>query len=161
MSLRYLPEYAENARLTLALAKKELAHLDYSHRTLFLQVIDLKWVLSLTEREDLAEKVDAFVARFSRLQDHLGEKLLPSFARLLGESPKSLLDVLAYAEKNQWLEDAESFVNARKLRNLLVHEYMDSPQLFLEALHLADGATKMLKKIVENMEQQAQSLELM
>ena len=48
----------------------------------------------------LAEKVEAFVSRFGRLQDHLGEKLIPRFAALVGESPKSMLDVLAYAEKN-------------------------------------------------------------
>jgi hypothetical protein len=44
MSLRYLPEHAENALLALALADKEVAHLRYSHRTLFAQVIDMKWV---------------------------------------------------------------------------------------------------------------------
>jgi hypothetical protein len=35
MSLRYLPEHAENALLALELARKEAAHLQYSHRTLF------------------------------------------------------------------------------------------------------------------------------
>lgn len=39
-------------------------------------------------------KIDAFVSRFARLQDFLGEKLIPVFASLLGENPKSMLDVL-------------------------------------------------------------------
>jgi hypothetical protein len=52
------------------------------------------------QQDDLAEKVEAFVSRFGRLQDHLREKLIPRFAALLGESSKSMLDVLAYAEKN-------------------------------------------------------------
>ena len=99
MSLRYLPEHAENALLALELARKEAAHLRYSHRTLFAQPIDAVWVQQLNSRDDLAEKVDAYVSRFGRLQDHLGEKLIPRFAALLGEAPKSMLDMLAYAEK--------------------------------------------------------------
>ena len=155
MSLAYLPEYAETARLALALARREVANLRYTHRTLFAQDINLAWVESLSEREDLAEKVDAFVSRFSRLQDHIGEKLIPRFAALLGETPKSLLDVLTFAEKMGWVTDAEAFIGARKLRNLLVHEYMVDRTLFLDALHAADHATRMLIEIVEAIAKQS------
>ncbi|MDD5036606.1 MAG: hypothetical protein PHE55_17835 [Methylococcaceae bacterium] len=160
MSLGYLAEHAENARLALALAEREKAHLAYTHRTLFAQKIDLQWVQSLSKREDLSEKVDAFVGRFGRLQDHIGEKLIPRFAALLGESPKSMLDVLSYAEKIGWLDSAEAFVGARKLRNLLVHEYMDDAELFLESLQAADGATRMLMDVVAKMAGQAETLGL-
>ncbi|MDF9392790.1 MULTISPECIES: hypothetical protein [Methylococcus] len=160
MSLKFLPEHVEKARLALELAKREAAHLAYTHRTLFAQAIDLQWVQSLTEREDLAEKIDAFVSRFGRLQDHIGEKLIPRFAALLGESPKSLLDVLAYAEKIGWLDSAEAFIGARKLRNLLVHECMVDAELFLEALRAADGKTRMLMDVVARIERQAETLGL-
>lgn len=160
MSLAYLPEHAENALLALDLAKREAAHLAYTHRTLFAQPIDLNWVRNLAQRDDLAEKIDAFVSRFGRLQDHIGEKLIPRFVALLGGTPKSLLDNLAYAEKAGWLESTESFVSARKLRNLLVHEYMSEAELFLEALQAADEATRMLMDIVARIEQQARTLEL-
>jgi len=33
-----------------------------------------------------------------------------------------MLDVLSFAEKMEWQQDAEAFISARKLRNLLVHE---------------------------------------
>ena len=36
-------------------------------RTLFAQPIDAAWVRQLTTRDDLAEKIDAFVSRFGRL----------------------------------------------------------------------------------------------
>ena len=158
MSLAYLPEHAENAMLALDLAEKEAAHLAYTHRTLFAQPIDLQWVQALVEREDLAEKIDAFVSRFGRLQDHIGEKLIPRFAALLGSEPKSLLDNLAYAEKTGWLDSAEAFVSARKLRNLLVHEYMAEAELFLESLQAADEATHMLIDVVARIKQQAGTL---
>ncbi|MGB7650695.1 MAG: hypothetical protein WBL62_05825 [Gallionella sp.] len=160
MTLNYLPEHAQNALLALELARKEAAHLAYTHRTLFAQNINLAWVQSLTEREELAEKIDAFVGRFGRLQDHLGEKLIPRFATLLGGTPKSLLDNLAYAERAAWLENAEEFIGARKLRNLLVHEYMADAALFLDALLAADSSTQMLINIVSKVQQQADALGL-
>ena len=160
MSLRYLPEHAENALLALELADKEVAHLRYSHRTLFAQAIDMEWVRLLAQREDLAEKVEAFVSRFGRLQDHIGDKLLPRFSALLGESPKTLLDVLSFAEKMEWIHSSEDFIGTRRLRNLLVHEYMSNPPLFLEALLAARDATEMLFGVVEAVGSQAKSVGL-
>jgi hypothetical protein len=155
MTLRYLLEHAEPALLALELACKEATHLRYTHRTLFAQPIDADWVKQLNARDDLAEKVDAFVSRFGRLQDHLGEKLIPRFAALLGESPKSMLDVLAFAEKMQWIENAEMFIGARKLRNLLVHEHMSDAELFLQALLTAREAAEMLFDAVTAIEAEA------
>ena len=160
MSFAYLPEHADNALFALELAEREAAHLAYTHSTLFAQQIDLEWVKAIANNEDIAEKIDAFVGRFGRLQDHIGEKLIPRFARLMGELPKSLLDVLAYAEKMQWLDSAEEFVGSRKLRNQLVHEYMTSPELFLEALLAADEASRLLIEIVSRIRKQAFDLEL-
>jgi hypothetical protein len=152
MSLKYLPEHAQNALLALELARKEVVHLRYTHSTLFALSLDVHWVQRLSENNALAEKVEAFVSRFGRLQDHIGEKLVPRFAALVGESPKSLLDVLAFAEKMQWVQSAETFIGARKLRNLLVHEYMSDVALFLQALLSANEAAEMLFKTVNAIE---------
>lgn len=160
MSLRYLPEHAESARLALELARRQATRLTRTRRTLFGEVIDLDWVRALDQREDLAEKVDAFVWRFGRLQDHIGQKLIPRFAALLGETPKSLLDVLAYAERLGWLDSAEAFIDSSKLRNLLTLEYMVDPELFLEALHASDGAAQMLVGVVDAIARQAANLGL-
>lgn len=161
MSLGYLSEYAEAARTSLALAEREAAHLHYTWRTLYAQPIDRTWVESLETREDLAEKIDAFVGRFGRLQDHLGEKVLPAFVRLLGGQPKSLLDVLDFAERMEWVPSAVNFIGARKLRNLLVHEYMTDPDLFLEALITAKPATEMLLGVVRRIKEEAVQRQLL
>ncbi len=157
MNLPYLAEFVDSARIALDLAERESAHLDYTYRTLYAEPIDLAWVEALATREDLAEKIDAFVGRFGRLQDHLGEKLLPLFARLLGGQPKSLLDVVAYSERMGWVESADEFIGARKLRNLLVHEYMTEPELFHEALITAKAATEMLFRVVAAIKTEALS----
>lgn len=160
MTLQYLPEHAQNAWLALELAQKEVAHLQYTHRTLFALHIDAVWVQQLATQGDLAEKVEAFVSRFGRLQDHLGEKLIPRFAVLLGESPKTMLDALGFAERMQWIDSAEAFIGARKLRNLLVHEYLSDVQLFLQALLSARDAADMLFQAVDAIHAQAVSVGL-
>ena len=160
MKLEYLAEYAEPALISLALAERESDHLGYTYRTLYAEPIDLAWVEALVKREDLAEKIDAFVGRFGRLQDHIGEKLLPAFARVVGEQPKSLLDVIAFSERMGWVKDAEEFVGVCKLRNLLVHEYMTEPALFLDALVTAKPATELLFNVVANIKQEAKKLGL-
>ena len=160
MSRPYLPEHTENARLALHTAEKEASHLAYSHRTLYAHAIDLKWVEALSQRDDLSEKIDAFVSRFGRLQDHIGEKLIPRFAALVGENTKTMLDALTFAERMEWIENAEVFFGARKLRNLLVHEYLTDPALFLEALQAADQATQMLLATVARIARYARTIGL-
>ena len=95
----YLPEHASAVVQSLNLARKEADHLRYSLDTLFALQIDLVWVQALAAQPALAEKVEAFVSRFARLQDQLGEKLLPRYAALVGGSPKTLIDTLAFAER--------------------------------------------------------------
>jgi hypothetical protein len=152
MSLKYLPEQAQPALLALELARKEAKHLRYSQTTLFALPIDLSWVQRLDEQPELAEKVEAFVSRFGRLQDHIGEKLLPRMAALVGESRKTLLDTLATAEKLDLLSSADAFIAARKLRNALVHEYMDDAQAFLDSLLAARRACDLFFEVIEKVE---------
>lgn len=71
-----------------------------------------------------------------------------------------MLDVLAYAEKMQWIESAEVFIGARKLPNLLVHEYMSDVQLFLQALLSAREAAAMLFLTVAAIENETTTLGL-
>ena len=160
MTLRYLSAHRESALLALELASKEASHLRYSHRTLFAQPIDADWVRQLAENQEMAEKVEAFVSRFGRLQDHIGEKLVPRFAALFGEVPKSMIDSMVWAEKMQWVQSAEDFFSARKLRNLLVHEYMSDSVLFLESLLAAREAAEMLFGVITSLEFEARSINL-
>jgi uncharacterized protein with PhoU and TrkA domain len=155
MSINFLPDHVREVRVALDLAEREASHLRYTYRTLYELPIDLAWVEQLSAREDLAEKIDAFVGRFGRLQDHIGEKLLPALSRLLGSQPKSLLDVMSFAERMEWLDSAEEFIGARKLRNLLVHEYMTEPQLFFEALLAAKPATELLFQVIAKIKEEA------
>ena len=55
---------------------------------------------------------------------------------------------------------AETFIGARKLRNLLVHEYLLDAELFLNALQAADRATQMLMDVVSKMTRHAETVGL-
>ena len=53
----------------------------------------------------LSERLDAFSARFSRLQDTAGDKLLPVLLARLGEPIGSVLDNLDKAARLGWLRN--------------------------------------------------------
>jgi uncharacterized protein YutE (UPF0331/DUF86 family) len=58
------------------------------------------------------------------------------------------------------LTSADEFLEARKLRNSLVHEYMKDSQSFLDSLNLADTATKMLFDVINKIQAEFQRLGL-
>lgn len=113
---------------------------DYLLRTtarLQSQNIDLSWVKSLENNDEHSEMLDAFVSRYSRLQDTLGDKLLPAMLRASLEKTGAQLDNLLRAEKLGWIESTQAWIELRELRNRLVHEYMESADDLLEALQQA------------------------
>ena len=81
--------------------------------------------------------LDAFVSRHGRLQDMLGDKLLPAMLRASLEKTGSQLDNLLRAEKHGWIDSTQTWIEIRELRNKLVHEYIESPAVLLSALQHA------------------------
>lgn len=122
---------------TLAIVSREGFHLAYSRQHLYMQSIDATWVEGLEQDQELAEKLEAFVSRFGRMQDTITDKLLPRWLIALAETPGSLIETLNRAERLGVMEDVERWLEARKLRNRLVHEYMEDPEQFAEDLLLA------------------------
>ena len=86
---------------------------------------------------DLAERVDAFVARFGRLQDRLDAALLPQLLEALLEPTGSVLDNLNRAERLGWVRSAGDWAALRLLRNRMVHEYVDDAGVLADALNAA------------------------
>ena len=59
--------------------------------------------------------MDAFVARFGRLQDTLADKLLPALLRQLAEPVRSAVENLDRAEKLGLLQSADDWLAMRRL----------------------------------------------
>jgi len=112
-------------------------HLESTTERLFQQPIDVQWLARLESDPDLAERLDAFVARFGRLQDTLADKLVPELMRQMLETPGSAIDNLDRMEKLGLIHSVDEWLEARNLRNRLIHEYMRDPAEFLEALERA------------------------
>ena len=116
---------------------KEARYLERTANRLGAINIDLSWAESLENSDEHSEMLDAFVSRYGRLQDTLGDKLLPAMLRAGLEKTGSQLDNLLRAEKLGWIESTQVWIELRELRNRLVHEYMESADDLLDALQQA------------------------
>ena len=113
---------------------KEVRHLSSTDQRLFPDA-DTRVDLDRLETDmDLAERVEAFVGRFCRLQDTIGDKLLPVLLNAMGEKTASVMDNLDRAEGLGWIVSAEEWLAMRHLRNQMVHEYVEDPVILANAL---------------------------
>ena len=117
--------------------EKEVRYLARTANRLNVLNLDLTWVESLDNDDLHSEMLDAFVSRYGRLQDTLGDKLLPAMLRGSLEKTGSQLDNLLRAEKLGWIESAQTWIEMRELRNRLIHEYIETPSDLLSALKQA------------------------
>ena len=94
----------------------------------------MKQAAQLEDDPDLAERVEAFVGRFGRLQDAVGDKLLPLLLTALGEKSSAAIDNLDRAERLALLKSADEWMVMRNLRNQMVPEYVEDPVVLTSAL---------------------------
>jgi uncharacterized protein with HEPN domain len=130
----------------LEITGKEVMYFQQSRIRVINSNVDIKWIEALDENPQHSEMLDAFVARFSRLQDAIGDKLLPTILKLNLETVGSQLDNLFRAEKLGWIESADQWIELRGLRNSLIHEYMTNPENLLYALKKVIELGEMLIK---------------
>jgi len=131
--------------VTLDVVSREAKHLNYSYSRLYSTGnIDQAWVKRLETDPELAERLEAFVSRFGRMQDTIADKLIPRWLLALAETPGSQIETLNKAEKLGVVESVEQWLRARKLRNVLVHEYMTSEIDFAVNLMQAKQYCKLL-----------------
>jgi len=84
----------------LETAEAERRHLLVSDSRVFAGAMSASRLATLETDIELAERIDAFVARFGRLQVTLGDKLLPVLLRLVAEAVGTALDNLDKAERS-------------------------------------------------------------
>jgi hypothetical protein len=135
----------ERLRFLLETVVLEAEHLQGTDQRLFEQPFTAERARTLRQDTLLAERLDAFTARFGRLQDTLGDKLLPALLARVGEPVGSVLDNLDRAHRLELLAvPAEDWLAARALRNRMVHEYIRQAELLADAVTAAHEAIPML-----------------
>jgi uncharacterized protein with HEPN domain len=115
--------------------KKEIRYLLLTDQRLFSEPFTCEKAERLEADADLAERVDAFVSRFGRLQDTVGDKLLPQYLDAVGEAIGPAIDNLNRAEKLGLITSAELWLTLRNLRNEMIHEYMEDLDKLADALN--------------------------
>ncbi|WP_404357449.1 hypothetical protein [Methylotuvimicrobium sp. KM1] len=138
--------------------EKEIEHLDYADQQVFSSSFNRASIENLAHTPEYALKIEAFSSRFGRLQDTLGDKLLPALLTALGEFPKALLVNLDKAEKYGWLTSAEQWIALRQLRNRMIHEYIDDPDIFYSALVAAHNNLSLIKDFAGYLNKQVAEL---
>ena len=93
--------------------------------------------------------IDSFIYRFTKVQDRMGEKFFPLILSELQEYKRSmaLIDVLHRLEKLELLQSSDDWIEYRKLRNTLTHEYPDNEDEIIEAINLSIEAYVDMKNI--------------
>ena len=135
--------------------RKECQHLATTDRRLFGGLFTIEKVAQLEEDPDLAERVEAFIGRFGRLQDTVGDKLLPLLLVVLGEKSSAAIDNLDRAERLGLIKSVDDWMTMRNLRNQMVHEYVEDSVILSSALQtghafvpaLIEAANKMIAEI--------------
>lgn len=143
------PSATQLARLQFLarVVDKETRHLTLTSRRLFTVPFTPDRVAEFETTPELAERVDAFVSRFGRLQDNLGDKLLPILLRALGEKTGAVIDNLDRAERLGLIPSADQWTEIRKLRNQMVHDYVEDPRVLADALEAAHSFVSVLTDV--------------
>ncbi len=105
--------------------RKEIRYLRLTDQRLFPSPFTHEKAKRLEIDIALSECVDAFVSRFGRLQDTVGDKLLPQYLNAVGETTGPVIDNLNRAEKLGLITSAELWMTLRNLRNEMIHEYIE------------------------------------
>ena len=145
-------------RWMLDIVARESEQLSYSWNQLFKvrNAASREWVETLVCRPEEAVELEAFVSRFARMQDNLADKLIPRWLECLAERVGSQIENLNKAERLGVIDSTEQWLVARKLRNMLVHEYMIDPETFAGALAEAKNLALMLIETHKRIDQYAQ-----
>ncbi len=130
----------------LRLVEKEDVHLQGVRQRLFgtTEILDEEWVGHLGVNPVDIDRLESFGAKFARMQDTIMDKLLPQLLKVAGENPGTAIDNLGRAERLNLVARADDWISMRELRNMLVHEYIESPAEMLVALQQARDFTDQL-----------------
>ncbi len=96
--------------------------------------------------------IDAFIFRFIKLQDYMGDKLFKEVLKSVGEykDNMALIDCLDKLEKLEIIEQADQWMEYRAIRNKLTHEYSTNQSEMIEGIQLAMVYFIEINEILEN-----------
>lgn len=97
--MKITPLQTVRLKFLARVSHKECQHLQGTDGRLFGNLFTIEEAKKIEIDPILAERLDAFVSRFGRLQDTVGDKLLPALLTALAEKTGPAIDNLDKAEK--------------------------------------------------------------
>lgn len=132
--MKITPSQTARLEFLARVTDKECQHLLDTDGRLFGNLFTIEEAKKIEIDPILAERLDAFVSRFGRLQDTVGDKLLPALLTAMAEKTGPAIDNLDKAEKLGLIESADGWMEMRRLRNQMVHEYIEDFAVLTSAL---------------------------
>lgn len=136
--------------------QKESRYLQETDARLFSDLFITQSIEQVESDPLLAERLDAFVSRFGRLQDTLADKFLPALLEASAEPKGAAVENLDRAEKLGWVESVDAWLEMRKLRNQMVHEYIEDLVILSSALRAGHAFVPTLVQTANGFIQAAQ-----
>ena len=102
--------------------------------------------LNISERAVL----DAYLKRFSSLQDFLGAKIFPLLIEISGIGANKMSEVLYHIEKEGIIDNLSHWIELREARNDLEHDYPEELQQALNDLKYCIDSFSLLESYYIN-----------
>ena len=94
--------------------------------------------------------LDAYLKRFSSLQDFMGAKIFPLLLELAGISNNKMSEVLYHIEKEEIIDSLGNWIELREIRNELEHDYPENLENALNDLKFCINHYKNLESYYIN-----------
>ena len=110
--------------------------------------------IELFDNDNDIKTIDAFIYRFVKLQDYMGDKLFKELLKAVLEykDNMSMLDVLDKLEKLEIIPSEDRWLDYREVRNKLTHEYPDNEEDIIDGIKTSLVYFQEIKELVDSIE---------
>ena len=109
-------------QLMLTQKREEVLHYSFQKVTPIIQLLETNVDAEISPEQ--SEILEALTARFARLSDILIQKLFRAIDALELTDEGSLIDRINRMEKREIIRNAQEWLELRKLRNQIAHDYV-------------------------------------
>lgn len=119
--------------------EREVSHLKAVRARLLegTRKVTAEWVRANAEDPVFIDRLNSFGMQVGRTAESVTKKLLPQLLEYAGESVGSVIDNLNTAHKVGWIEDPAAWTDLNRVRNTLVHEYLEDPEFMAAQIEVA------------------------
>lgn len=93
---------------------------------------------------------EAYLKRFSSLQDYMGAKVFPLIMEMAGIATGKMSEILVAVEREEIIDSLQEWIELREIRNALEHDYPEALEQALQELQQCVAGYEKLTRYVSN-----------